>query len=195
MTIDDLNELYFITPIDSVPSILQHGILSHNQAEQILHRDISMPEIQVRRRGKRVLGGRPLHDYANLYFDAHNPMLSKRRDQNDSICVLGISIGIMNLPGVIITDMNAASDYAKFYSSPEGLEKLDYDKIFSRFWLHPDPFEERAHKLVKCSEVLIPDIISPKYIERAYVYNDAGKERLQNLGFILPILINAALFF
>src|SRR5438046_4685693 len=40
---------------------------------------VAMPEIQERRENKRVPGGRMLHEYANMYFDAHNPMLSKCR--------------------------------------------------------------------------------------------------------------------
>lgn len=47
-----------------------------------------MEVVQDRRREKRIPGGHLLHDYANLYFDAHNPMLSKCRAHNDTICVL-----------------------------------------------------------------------------------------------------------
>jgi hypothetical protein len=85
MNRDEIIELYFIAPIANVPSIMQHGILSHKLAQQIAHDSVAMQEIQERRRNKQIPGARRLHEYANLYFDAHNPMLSKRREQNDSV--------------------------------------------------------------------------------------------------------------
>jgi hypothetical protein len=84
----DVTELHYITPIANVPSILQYGILSHARAERVPHGSVAMQEIQDRRRNKQIPGARTLHDYANLYFDAHNPMLSARRSQNDLLCVL-----------------------------------------------------------------------------------------------------------
>lgn len=84
-------ELHYITAIANVPSILQHGILSHSLADQLAHHSVAMPEIQERRRDKRIPGARLLHEYANLYFDAHNPMLSRCRGRNNEICVLQIN--------------------------------------------------------------------------------------------------------
>ena len=86
-----------------------------------------MEEIQDRRKIKVVPGGRPLHEYVNLYFDARNPMLYKRRDQHLSICVLRIDPTVMELPGVVITDSNASSGYARFAAYPEGLHLIDKD--------------------------------------------------------------------
>jgi len=55
-----------------------------------------------------------LHDYANVYFDAHNPMLSKCRNRNDEICVLRLNPNVLDFPGVIVTDRNAATDLVRF---------------------------------------------------------------------------------
>jgi hypothetical protein len=93
MNRDDITELHFIAPITNVPSIMQHGILSHKLSGQIHHHSVAMPEIQERRKNKQIPGARTLHDYANLYFDAHNPMLSKLRARNDDICILRIDKG------------------------------------------------------------------------------------------------------
>ena len=84
----DINELYYITPIDNVPSILQYGILSYKQASRLAHGSVAMTEIQARRTNRRIPGAGHLHDYANLYFDAHNPMLSKVRQNNDRMFYL-----------------------------------------------------------------------------------------------------------
>ena len=88
----DVTELHFITAISNVTSILEHGILSHAHAEQLDHHSVAMPEIQEIRADKQILGAERLHEYANLYFDAHNPMLSKCRNQNNEICVLRVLI-------------------------------------------------------------------------------------------------------
>jgi len=74
-----VQELHYITAIANVPSILQHGILSHTLAAQLVHDSVAMPEIQERRKNRQIPGARTLHEYANLYFDAHNAMLSKCR--------------------------------------------------------------------------------------------------------------------
>ena len=54
---------------DSLGSV-RHGILSHTLAEQLAHDSVAMAEIQQIRTNKQIPGGRPLHEYANLYFDA-----------------------------------------------------------------------------------------------------------------------------
>src|SRR5881296_892045 len=103
----DVTELHYITAIANLPSILRHGILSHTLADELVHDSVAMPEIQERRRNKQIPGAGMLHEYANVYLDAHNPMLSKCRRLNDEICVLRIDPQIFDLDGVIVTDRNA----------------------------------------------------------------------------------------
>lgn len=70
-----LRELHCITPIANIPSVLTAGILSHRRAAAVSHESVADPEIQARRARVRVPGGRPLHEYANLYITARNPMM------------------------------------------------------------------------------------------------------------------------
>src|SRR6266705_3825111 len=109
-----VTELHYITAIANLPSIIRHGILSHTLAEQLAHDSVAMPEIQERRRNKQIPGARLLHEYANLYFDAHNPMLSRCRARNGEICVLRVDASVLDRAGVIVTDRNAASGWARF---------------------------------------------------------------------------------
>src|SRR5687768_12873759 len=74
-----VRELHYITPISNLPSIGRLGILSHEAADRLQAASIAMPEIQDIRATKRVPNGLRLHQYANLYFDARNPMMSARR--------------------------------------------------------------------------------------------------------------------
>ena len=79
---DELPELHYITPIANVASICRHGILSHRRAGTVSHQSIAMEEIQERRRPVVVPGGRPLHEFVNLYICVRNPMMYKRRTQH-----------------------------------------------------------------------------------------------------------------
>jgi hypothetical protein len=167
---DQLTELHYITPIANIASILVTGLISHNRTASVQHTSVAMPEIQDRRARIVVPGGRPLHDYVNLYICARNPMLYKRKAQHRDITVLKISPDVLDLPGVVVTDQNTSSEYARFGPGPTGLDMVDYELIFAEYWTHPeDQILEWRHKSIKCAEVLVPDRIGPKYIAGAYV--------------------------
>ncbi len=192
----DITELHYITPIANVSSIIRYGILSNKLSQKLPHDSLAMEEIQSRRKNKQIPGARKLHEYANLYFDAHNPMLSKRRDQNEQICILRVNPSVLDLPGVIISDQNAASNYVRFDTVETGLKVLNRDTIFARFWLHPDNQpKEWAHKSVKNAEVLVPDKIDPKYILGAYVANETALKAFKQLNIQLTVSIESDIFF
>jgi len=192
----DVRELHYISAIANVISILQHGILSHTLAAELIHHSVAMPEIQERRRNKQIPGARRLHDYANLYFDAHNPMLSRCRERNDEICVLRVEPVVLDLPGVILTDRNAAADWAGFWPVNDGLRRIDRERVFDRFWLHPDDFlDERSHKAEKCAEVLVPDRVDAQLVTGAYVANQTALTTFQSLGTRSAVRIRGDMFF
>jgi len=188
-----VTELHCIMPIGNVPSVLAHGILSHEAAAKLHHHSVAMQPIQDRRNVKSVPGGLRLHQYANLYFHARNPMLSVRR--HEDICVLRISTDVLNVQGTVITDQNAASNYVRFLA-PNQWHFLDFDDIFARDWRHPDnQIEEWRHKSRKCAEVLVPKRVPPAMLSGAYVVDHATHARLNQAGFALPVAIDADFFF
>ncbi len=195
MNREDLPELHYITAISNVPSILRGGILSHRGAARLPHHSVAMTEIQERRRAKGVPGGRPLHEYVNLYVCARNPMLFKRKDQHLSLCVLRISTAILDLPEVVIADGNAASKYTGFWPSPSGLAKLDRDLVFAEYWTDPDPIQQWKKASAKCAEVLVPDRVEPTYILGAFVSGAEAEQRLEEVAPGLAARIDAHLFF
>ena len=189
-------ELHFITPIVNVPSIMQHGILCHRFAARIHHNSVAMQEIQERRENKQIPGARKLHEYANLYFDAHNPMLSKCRAKNNEICILGVDEFVLDLPGVIIADQNAASKWVRFSPVAEGLGRIDKDRLFAKYWTHPrDYYDEIQHKSEKCAEVLVPFRVEARFIIGAYVANEAALTIFRQLNIGLPVCIRSDIFF
>ncbi|MCD0422320.1 DUF4433 domain-containing protein [Rubrivivax sp. JA1024] len=180
-------------PIVNTTSVMMHGILSHERASRLPHRSVAMQAIQDRRDLKVVPGGLRLHQYANLYFHARNPMLSVRRQED--VCVLRVSTAVLKVPGAVITDQNAASKYVRFYA-PSQWRLLDFDDIFARDWTHPDDqIQEWRHKSRKCAEVLVPHQVASNLIEGAIVPDDATRGRLSQAGFDLPIFINPDFFF
>jgi hypothetical protein len=196
MNREDVTELHYITAIANVPSIMEHGILSHTLAEQLAHDSVAMPEIQERRRNKQIPGARRLHEYANLYFHAHNPMLSRCRGRNNEICVLRVRPAILDELNVIITDRNAATDLVGFWPVTDGLLRINSERVFARFWLHPDDLiEERRHKAEKCAEVLVPDRVEAPLITGAHVSNQIALTTFQALGITLPVRIRSDMFF
>ncbi len=196
MNRSDINELHFITPISNIPSILRHGILSHRQAERLAHESVAMADVQERRRNKQIPGARSLHEYANLYFEAHNPMLSRLRDQNNAICVLRVAPDVLELPGVIIADRNASSNWAKFMPVADGLAQIVRERVFAQYWLRPnDPYGEMSHKSEKCAEVLVPDGVHSKMLLGAYVANQVAMAVWQALNVTLPVTIKRDMFF
>ena len=127
----DLHELHYITPIQNVPSIMEHGLLCLHEAKRLNHTSVAMQEIQEIRAKITIPGGKPLHSYVNLYICARNPMMYKRAAQHKSLCVLRVSPEVLDLPGVVIADGNAASAYTGFWPSELGFEKIDLDLVFA----------------------------------------------------------------
>lgn len=190
-----LEEFHNITPIENIPSILEHGILSNHRSSGLPHSTVALEEVQEKRRAVRVPNGFLLHEYANVYFHARNPMMSRRRDAAQSLCVLRISADILQIPDAVITDQNAASRYVRFYPATS-IGVLDLDYIFAPNWKHPDDqIEEWRHSSAKCAEALIPHKIPQNYLLGAYMVGDAAKRALEASGFGLPITVNADLFF
>ncbi len=192
---EDLNELHYITPIANVPSMLLRGILSHRRVTKVQHESVAMQEIQERRAKVTVPGGRPLHDYVNLYISARNPMLYLRRGHHESLCVLQIGTEVLDLDGVVIADRNASSDYCLFGPAPSGLANVNSELVFVEYWTDPDPIQAYRRKSVKCAEVLVPDGVPAEYIRGAYVSCDAGRDQLSALAPDLVATINGHLFF
>ena len=134
-----IREFQWITPIRNIPSVLQHGILSYDEAAKLPHDSVAMQEVQERRDKVQVPGGLRLHQYVNLYFHARNPMLFKRKDEAPNICVLRVSVEARHIPGSVIADRNASSDYVRFLSVAQ-VDQLDLEAIYAMDWRHPsDP--------------------------------------------------------
>lgn len=160
-----------------------------------MHTSIAMNEVQARREQVIVPHGLKLHQYANLYFDPWNPMLSRRREQNEEICILKFSREVLDLEDVIVTDRNASSDYVAFYSPEAGLEQIDFKLVYARYWTDENYYEQCRKKSIKCAEVLVPHMIPYKYVLCAAVVSKSAAESLKRTGFDREIVVEPRVFF
>lgn len=194
----DLTELHYITPISNVASILDRGILSHTAAAQIDHLSIADEKVQALR-SDRVIGRAKLHNYTNLYLNARNSMLyrlARREGRTDELCVLRVATEVLDTPGVVIADRNAASGYARFHSVEDGLAALRAEELFANYWTHADPIETMRHRSRMQAEVLVPSVIGPEYVTGAYAGSDLAAAGLQRVvGRKIPIVRNNHMFF
>ena len=182
-------------PMTNIRSVVAHGLLSYARAAALAHASVAMQPVQDRRDQKIVPGGLKLHQYANLYFHARNPMLYKRLGEADALCVLRISTEVLALDGAVISDQNAASDYVRFLH-PSQWQFLDFDAIYAMNWKHPDDqIAEWRHKSRKCAEVLVPNRVESRFLRGAYVIDAQAEQRLRGLGFEMPISVDPVLFF
>lgn len=174
---------------------MKYGLLSYERAKKLKHRSVAMPDIQERRDKVRIPGARGLHHYANLYLDARNPMLFKRKNEASMLCVLRICTQARHINGAVFADQNASSRYVRFLALSQ-IDSLNLEAIYSRDWIHPDDKSAYfRHKSQKCAEFLVPDKLPPEFIRGAYVVNIMAERLLRETGFTLPITIDADLFF
>lgn len=189
---------YNIVSIANLKSIMKNGILSKYSLINSGEKSISIADeiIQNKRENITIPNGLKLHDYANLYFDYWNPMLSKKRSDNEEICVLGIDIEILNVKDVVLSNMNAASQYVFFYDVETGIENINFDSVFMRNWNNNDPYQYWINKSIKCAEVLVPYRIDVQYIKEIVVYSQEGKEKIvREIGSVVDIIVDPRLFF
>ncbi|RYZ74295.1 MAG: DUF4433 domain-containing protein [Proteobacteria bacterium] len=190
-----IKEFQSIMPLENVPSVIQCGILSHEQMAKYKHHSVAMQEIQDRRNHVRIPGGLMLHQYANLYFHARNPMMYKLHNDAKRLSILRVSIEARHIEGAVIADRNASADFVQFLAI-EQTHKLDLEAVYARNWTHPDdPIAYRRHKAQKCAEFLVPHRLPPEFITGAYVVNEVARNALLASGFSLPIQVEPDLFF
>lgn len=190
-----VTELHSIMPMVNIGSVIAHGILSYERAAAQAHASVAMQPVQDLRDQKVVPGGLKLHQYANLYFHARNPMLFKRLGEAANLCVLRVATDVLMLEGTVISDQNAASNWVRFLH-PSQWSELAFDDIFAMDWRHPDDqVAYWRHKARKCAEVLVPNRVESRFLRGAYVIDVQAEQRLRGLGFEMPISVDPVLFF
>ncbi|MCW7076179.1 MAG: DUF4433 domain-containing protein [Candidatus Syntrophoarchaeum sp.] len=167
----ELLELYHMTHINNVASIIEKGILCRNEINKkaLQYEDISNMEVQERREDK-IIDNIDLHSYVPLFFAKRTPMQYALKlggvDWQAPICFLCINVEVLLIDGTYFTDGNAASNRTKFYDDLSELDKLPWDILRADYWIK---YEDGKRK--RSAEVLVPHKIPFSMVHRVVVYN------------------------
>lgn len=190
-----VTELHYLAPFLNLSSILERGLLSHNNAAGVHHVSIAEQSVQDRREDRQVPGGLALHDYVNLYFHARNAMMFARRPTRSSFAVLRVSPAVLDIPETVIADGNAASSGTKFDASPKGLDSLDEDRVYAHSWDHDNLWIKSEQKRQRCAEVLVPRRIAPEFLLGGYVSAPGGIIACNRLAPGITMEVNSYVYF
>jgi hypothetical protein len=190
-----IDHLYHMTYIDNLTSIIENGLLSHNEAyrQGAIAADISDPNVQdIRAETVDPFYNRPLHEYVPLYFSPRNPMLYKRREIQEDIVILGLDPQILSEPNVLFTDGNAAASETMFYRGIQMLNQLPWNSIRSRTWT-----DIEDGKRIKCAEVLVYPKIEPSRIQMVFCYSNKHRGTIISAkqGTLIMGRVNPELYF
>lgn len=193
-------ELYYITHVDNLESILRHGIYSHSKIEQakIDPKKIYDNSVMLLRQARTTPSQRNLWEYANLYWQPRNPMLYRIKSSMSSatLAIIGVDREqVLKLPGIFITDGNAAHSESKIFDVTTGKDRIKDLKtvLTSDYWRESDGSKRKI-----MAEVLVPDFIPKSLIRSIYVPTHELKRQLSSkidLTFKLDIIPEAHMFF
>lgn len=178
----DIRELYYITHVDNLRSILARGVFSHEkiETEGVHATPIYDADIVSRRSQITTPDTRNLWTYANLYFQPRNAMMYRvvHEINPSNLAVVGVNKKVVNEQGVFITDGNAAHETTQFYYPARGLEVLRQQwSIIRNDWWNRDDGSKR--KIM--AECLILDHVKPEHIQSIYVTGDSVQNTVQKI--------------
>ena len=194
----NIRELFYITHINNLSSILSLGVYSHKKIEdgKVHSTPIYDTNIVTRRGEITTPGGENLWSYANLYFQPRNAIMYRVVHEKGyaNLAVVGIKTKILNENGVYITDGNAAHDSTLFYPPNKGMNviKKQWSLIQNQWWNRDDGSKRKI-----MAECLIPNQVNPDNIQAVYVANNATREKAQRIlgDSNIPISIQPDMFF
>lgn len=196
-----IKELYYITHIDNLSSILKRGILSHElvESQKVECTRIYADDIVKKRRKIKTPDGRNLWSFANLYFKPRNPMLyrvvffGESTDAND-IAVLGVQMSVLNRPDIFISTGNAAHSLSDILTASEGRKILSQIKknTDKKYWT-----DESGSKRKIMAECLVPGMVPSQFITEVYVASHEAAEKVKPAAeqFGLPVVSEPNMFF
>lgn len=165
---------YYITHIDNVKSILDKGILSHDQVkkEGIKNKAIYDKHVLARRSEK-------WRNYANLYFNPRNPMLFRliNEQSEDKLAIIGVDRQIVKQPDVWLADGNVACQKTTVKPfDKDRLEKIEKQTGIANWTKIP----EDKRKIM--AEVLVPKEVKKEWIKKINVFSDKAYKTLKKRG-------------
>ncbi len=177
-------QLYHMTRLENMPSILEYGLLSRRQVEQfgLLSMDIADPDILAGRENVQL--PRPLSEYVPFHFFVKNPFDGRVCNQYgpEKMAIIAINRArVPNMDSCYILTAHPLHPSAQILPYREGIqpESINPD---NKWWKALDlEFPARDYNnndiKQKCmAECLIPDKV--EYFDCVFVYTDEAKAEL-----------------
>jgi O-acetyl-ADP-ribose deacetylase (regulator of RNase III) len=186
MDVPKLEELYYITHINNLPSILKNGILSGNNVikKGIMPVRIVDKELVEKRSFLKIPLKKGLFDYVALYFQPRNAMLYRivrfGSYSIDDIVILELdSKKILKMQDVVITDGNPVHPLTHFLENvnEKHIKKIR-EQINKSWWI-----EEDGSKRKMMAECLVPEMVPPNYIISVYTATEKATQKIKSLYF------------
>ena len=175
-----VRELFYITHIENIPSILSRGIYSHEKVESegIDYTPIYDENIVSRRKGILLENGKSLWSYANLFYNPRNPMLFRvtREKPINDLAVIGIHNRALDLRDVLISDGNAAHHISSIFPLDEKLLLRIVNKTRREWWNDIDGSKRKI-----MAECLVPDSVPPALVRSIYVASHEAKQKVDKM--------------
>lgn len=195
-----VSTLNHMTHIDNLLSILDNGLLSHNNCSCNRKRDISNQGVNARRERLEPIYHRKVHDYVPFYLNVKNSMLYVVQKQyGDKIVILGYSPDILFEKDILFTDRNAATNAVIFTDTCYRLGDksfIDMDRVFN---IHKESWNKELKHIMQ-AEILIPEKVG-QFLSAIYVQNEVRKNVIEDeYGDLLEdkgieVIVNKEMFF
>jgi hypothetical protein len=191
-----IRELYYITHVDNVPSILKNGILSHSNIVQRCVKFTPIYDECIVSRRKEIItpNGKSLWDFANVFFEARNPMLFRVKCEKDTynLAIIGVDPSVLTLPGIYVTTGNAAHSQSEIIAPTRKAMASILRNTKREFWSMHDGSKRKI-----MAECLVPDAIPTSYIKAIYVADHDSKLKVEkmNVATSIPVIPEPHMFF
>lgn len=176
-----IQNVYHITEEENLPLIIKNGLLSRNMVikYKMKFNDISDKEIQEKREEKKI------HDYASTYLNPKNAMLYRIIKENRNVAIVEFGTDFVfekRAEDILVSNKNAAASNAVIENLANvNIEKfLDMKKVFAQYWTdHGETLCDIKQSMQ--SEILVKNIIEPRWIKRIILKDYKQRTRIINL--------------
>lgn len=166
-----------IAHIDNLEGILRDGLLARNRVRGPFV-DIADVDVNARRDRIEPIYRRSIHDYVPFYFNAINPMLSRRRDVIGNLTILHVAVApiVQSDCRWVFSDGNAAAGPTNFFGAVDDLDKLDWNCLQAIYWN-----DIPGGKRTRCAEVLVETQVPTEWIVQIDCFTRATLARINAL--------------
>ena len=164
-----VKHLYYLSPVNNIPSILEHGVMSKMAVEtlEIPYDDYSDQTVQTIRERKS------LHEYVPLFFNTRNAMTFRYQKEKRDFAILRLNSDLVTHYDCLVSDRIAACSDAEIYTLSEAaLKKINIELVLSA----RNFYDNRLLKKRLGAEILVKtDMIEPEWIECIILDRNAEK--------------------